>query len=333
MNWKPIAVIKKLKEEDNIHIENQKKNNEYRQQQIKNKLSIAQENARLDAIMASLPTESKLGRINRLAKEAEERERLKNEGDKIEQKLNEYKSFNSRQKYIFLDSKSKKYITGIKKPNRLDPEIVKAIRENNMRIKKLQKKAEKKLEQDTADNIIINNKIDKPYTIEIDDYDDEDDETIQDTINIVKKWISENKTPSIFLNKEDNKPVKKIKTTIESSDVKGNKKIIKMGVKSFKDKTISSIIIEKRKKNKNRTLALEKLKDVKYTDVLKSNMCISVGNNKKCKYGNTCRFAHNIYELTPFPCFFGKNCKVIKTCRHIHPDETKIEYCKRVGII
>ena len=45
--------------------------------------------------------------------------------------------------------------------------------------------------------------------------------------------------------------------------------------------------------------------------VKKSQMCNSVKNNSRCPHGKTCRFAHEVEELSPVMCQHGKNCKFV----------------------
>ena len=77
-------------------------------------------------------------------------------------------------------------------------------------------------------------------------------------------------------------------------------------------------------------------------------MCNSIMNNKICKYGNRCNFAHDINELNVTPCFYGYNCRNVyidfsynekkfknrnvNICHHIHPNEDIFAYYDRCKI-
>jgi hypothetical protein len=85
-----------------------------------------------------------------------------------------------------------------------------------------------------------------------------------------------------------------------------------------------------------RSQAFEKLKESKDKVISKSKMCSSFGTNKPCRHGGNCRFAHTVDELSPSECFFGTDCKFLhcpeRLCVFIHEQETKIQYCQRLGI-
>ena len=80
----------------------------------------------------------------------------------------------------------------------------------------------------------------------------------------------------------------------------------------------------------------------KYTQI-----CKSVINREKCKYGNKCCFAHTIEQFKPIRCNFGSRCFHVcyqgdckysntnekqKICMCIHEDESKEEFIKRIGL-
>jgi len=85
-----------------------------------------------------------------------------------------------------------------------------------------------------------------------------------------------------------------------------------------------------------RNKAFEKLKESKDKGNSKSKICTSFGTKKSCRHGENCRFAHTVDELSPSECFFGTDCKFLhcpeRLCVFIHEQETKIQYCQRVGI-
>ena len=85
---------------------------------------------------------------------------------------------------------------------------------------------------------------------------------------------------------------------------------------------------------------------------VKTKLCRSVYVNREgiiendCKYGVKCNFAHNFNELNINcnKCHFNKRCKNIEyynnyfynkksqiLCDRIHEDETKFNYCHRIG--
>ena len=91
--------------------------------------------------------------------------------------------------------------------------------------------------------------------------------------------------------------------------------------------------------NEERKQAFDLLKDVnrlKYS-LVKSTFCKSVtAEGFKCKYGKDCKFAHTVDELSPSVCVFKSSCKYIsnktKPCPHIHPNEDKKSFLKRLSI-
>jgi hypothetical protein len=100
--------------------------------------------------------------------------------------------------------------------------------------------------------------------------------------------------------------------------------------------------------NQERTRAFNILSDKKNLDkkLTKTKMCNSIINGTECKHGINCRFAHSRDELCMSDCLFGDRCKFVKiydgkiinsachkTCMHIHPMETKDQYCSRIGLI
>jgi len=96
---------------------------------------------------------------------------------------------------------------------------------------------------------------------------------------------------------------------------------------------------------------VEKIEEVK--DLSKTALCRSVIENGtlkphcgSCKiYKDTCRYAHNLEEISFRPCGFGGRCNTVyresatkycnrgkKVCRFIHPSEDVGEYFKRIGV-
>jgi hypothetical protein len=69
------------------------------------------------------------------------------------------------------------------------------------------------------------------------------------------------------------------------------------------------------------------------TNLIMTKMCKSVYTNIRCAHGEKCFFAHTIEQLNPSKCAFGDDCrKTGDECGFIHPFETKIEYCVRIGV-
>lgn len=74
----------------------------------------------------------------------------------------------------------------------------------------------------------------------------------------------------------------------------------------------------------------------------KTKLCESILQNKECRHGLNCRFAHSINELEKNICVFGNNCKYIeiidnkycnkgsKECLFQHPNETIQNYNERI---
>jgi hypothetical protein len=95
--------------------------------------------------------------------------------------------------------------------------------------------------------------------------------------------------------------------------------------------------------NNKKTVEVSDKKKSDFT-VKKSQMCNSVKTNSRCMHGKSCRFAHDVEELTPVMCQHGKNCKFVsfigdcyrnngnKLCTYQHTDEKIEEYLIRSGL-
>ena len=96
-----------------------------------------------------------------------------------------------------------------------------------------------------------------------------------------------------------------------------------------------------------RAKAFSSLADIKKIDgaLLRTQMCDSVANQKECRHGASCRYAHNVDELVFANCLFGATCKHVKyhgnvvytsvfgkTCNRLHPEETNASVCARSEI-
>ena len=387
--WNPIAFTNKMKKERRQEQIKNAADKAFADKVRENKLRMAAEEARLDAIVASLPTESKAGREERLKAEAAERNRLLEEAREKARKEDESRSFRYRKSNM---SDSGRYF----KLNKIDPKVKEAQKEEQIKKKKLEKKEEKKALEDAANGKFIpsntgnverdkliderlarerhikemivkdqQEKLDEPYidltgiddeigkNDEDNEEDNEEEEIMKIAINIVKSWANNPaKKESLYDKKIETKVIKeddsKEWTTIPSK--KRNEPIIlKMGAMSFRTEQYHKRVkeresIESRKyevipqteDEVEREAALIKLKESKGSVSTKSRMCSTYGTKQTCRHGNECKFAHSIEELTPSECFFGNKCQFIvstgRKCDHIHPQENKIAYCKRIGI-
>jgi len=93
------------------------------------------------------------------------------------------------------------------------------------------------------------------------------------------------------------------------------------------DKPVQNILLNKKKMD---------------TVLKKTKLCESILQNKECRHGLNCRFAHSSDELEKNVCVFGDNCKYIeikdntyynrgsKECLFQHPNETIQNYNQRV---
>ena len=390
INWKPLFFLEKIKEEKRQKDAEEASNKAFSDKIRNAKLVLAAEEARLDAIMALIPIESKMYRENRLMKEKNERIRLKEEADERARKADEERTIKNRQKNSSLGWASLRYIGGGQKLNsqsKIDPKILEAQRVEQAKKKNEEKKARKeeekkldelkrKFEEGTYDPIkpdetvrekfireqaikeakrekmikdTEKTRINEPYTVEIEglntELDEDDEDAIQVAIRIVKSWSNDsNKHDYIFehnvkkINQEKAKEAKAIMieddakhwvTVTTKIKIDSEKKfpfVLKMGAASFRSEQNKDIDHKNHYK-----LSLEKLKD---KDI--KLLCSSIVKKVKCKHGNLCRFAHSIDDFIPSECFFGDNCKFMnnneKKCIHIHPNENKITYCKRVGV-
>jgi len=392
LKWKPLFYLQKVREEKKLEDVKKAADKAFADKVRDNKLRMAAEEARLDAIVAALPTESKATREARLKAEAEERNRLIEEAREKARKEDESRSFRYRKSNM---SESGRYF----KLNKIDSKVKEAQKEEQLKKKKLEKKLEKKALEDVANGkftpsntgnaerdkliderlarerhikeMIVNEqqeKLDEPYIDltgiddEIEKNDDEEDneeeEIMKIAINIVKSWGSNlEKKDSIYDKKIVPKVIKeddsKEWTTVPSKNTrKIDPLILKMGAMSFKTEQYQKYqkrvkerenmdvnkyeVIPQTEDEIEREAALIKLKQSKGTVSTKSRMCSTYGTKQTCRHGNDCKFAHSIEELSPSDCFFGNKCQFIvstgRKCDHIHPQENKIAYCKRIGI-
>ena len=107
-----------------------------------------------------------------------------------------------------------------------------------------------------------------------------------------------------------------------------------------KDTSWTTVGPTKREKKQKRIIDIYS----KSTVQTKTRMCKSILNGMECKYGSKCSFAHTLEELTPQCCRFSERCKLVdwngskyvnkyeKTCKFIHPNETKQDYAIRNNI-
>jgi len=69
------------------------------------------------------------------------------------------------------------------------------------------------------------------------------------------------------------------------------------------------------------------------TKPTRTQMCRSIMQNRGPCTFRRCTFAHSVHELSPKACFFGDRCKHSEsTCGFIHCNETKEDFCERLGI-
>lgn len=67
--------------------------------------------------------------------------------------------------------------------------------------------------------------------------------------------------------------------------------------------------------------AIKKLHDKSVDGSYKTTPCKMIMCGKKCKYGNSCMFAHTSDELSVRKCHFGNRCRFKKTCKFAHPSD------------
>lgn len=79
---------------------------------------------------------------------------------------------------------------------------------------------------------------------------------------------------------------------------------------------------------------------------VKTVMCKSVAEGRKCTYGSKCRFAHSFDEMRKSPCKFGDECMFVccvgesvyknkgsqKVCAYWHCEESAESYAARLGL-
>ncbi|MEY3191812.1 MAG: hypothetical protein RL305_411, partial [Pseudomonadota bacterium] len=75
-----------------------------------------------------------------------------------------------------------------------------------------------------------------------------------------------------------------------------------------------------------------------------TKMCTFISNNKDCKHGINCRYAHSLNQLRVSNCLFGNSCKKfindgnisdknnIDECKFKHPIETDDQFFIRIGL-
>ena len=103
---------------------------------------------------------------------------------------------------------------------------------------------------------------------------------------------------------------------------------------------------EEEKKDSKRTEAFSMLADKEFLEkkLEKTRMCNSIDKKENCPHGDKCRFAHSLAELNISKCFFGNECRFIKSlngkvsncgskvCPHQHPNETIDEFYRRTNL-
>ena len=296
---------------------------------------IAADKSKWDAILASLPTESRLGRIKRLVKESNERQ--------LKSKLN----WLARKKKKKVKKKtlpqSHRRNGGGKRRNKgfdeRDKEVVRLRRATRKKERKAQKKIEEEKRQEEFKNAPSSKveNVTQNYIVDDDEEEDEEKEAEQEQIQFVHNHVIKNFDLDLdrYLKKIDDKVNAISSPWIQVGKKKKKKKIVVI-------KLLTPNMIKKEKIEKGRA----KLVDTKSmrTTLARSKMCRSVGTGRPCPHGDKCRYAHSPEELKVAPCFFKDACNRVskvgdcykncgrRKCLFLHPDEDMTSYCHRIGL-
>ena len=336
------ALHKKKEEEKKVEEEEKKV------EEKKKKLELL-EKAR---ILATLPTETKLGRYKRMKKKEEEK-RAAWLARKKKRKIPKKSLPFGHRRNGGGKSRSKKSTAAVgSKEEKIQIEVIKRRRA----LRKKVKKEEKKKEEEKRSLLFRNNAENKDTNvIEINYIKDEEDEEEEDLeTKMLEQEIKKQQTlmiQNIQLRKEAKEKVIELKKQKLEEDHANavfayHEALLRderenggwITVNKFKPKFKSNTEKEKKKKEKKkkekkkkevcpfqfvtpRMAGQKKIfnKQEMPTVLSKTRICESVHTGKRCRHGKRCRFAHTAQELQIRECFFGNRCRCVKkTCSGYH---------------
>lgn len=302
------------------------------------------EKAKWDAILAKLPTESKLGKQKRLAKEAAERE--------LKRKLTWAKRKKSSGKKLPFGHRrngggkrrAKMVQHGSVEAQRLEAVIKKRRATRRKAAKATKKEAEVKrtaefasaAPQKKTNTVVID-------YIKEDPIDSDDEEAVmlkkiekehqEAQANMIReiqekqakveeekerqRLFDENakiaeqfaKGEAALKDERENGTwsVVKKKSTTQPTPKKKKKKVTQ---KKMLFNFVTPRMAEEEKRREGRSKLMDK--DGMRERLIKTRMCNSVGSGRVCPHGSRCRYAHSVEELRVAPCFFKDACRHVK---------------------
>ena len=333
-----------LRERKRQEKEHQQRREKEKERKIKEKKD-AEEEAKREAIKASLPTESKLGKQKRLAKERNERQ-LKSKLSWLSRKKKRAVAkplpFGHRRNGG--GKRRGKTIKGFGKEAEREKEVIRLRRATKKKARKVQKKIDEEKRQEefkTAPPKVVE-LVTQDYIVEDSDKDEDEREAEQEQMQLVRDHVVKNfQAFEQYLAKSTKAKSTKAKSTATVKEAPwtrvGKKKERIVVIKLVTPKMIEEEKIEE---------GVAKLVDTKSmrTTLVRSKMCRSVGTGKPCPHGPKCRYAHSASELKVAPCFFKDACRHVRKCGDcykncckrkcffMHPGEDTAKYCKRLGL-
>ena len=320
------------------------------------KAAKAVEKAKWDAIMASLPTESREGKRKRLIKERNER-KLKSKLSWLARK----KKRKSVKKALPFGHRrngggkrrAKMAQHGTKEADRLTA-VVKKRRATRRKLVQMQKKEaeEKRAEEFKMFGSEKNNKtvtIDYIKEAEVDDSDEEaqmikalEKEAEQKQAEMVREIVIRKAEEEEAI-EEKKRAVADAKARAEFAEkeaalvderengswsmVESKKKVERKTSSSKKSKKkilaikfVTPKMVEEEKVQEGRASLVDK--EGMQSRLTKTRMCNSVGSGKPCRHGSRCRYAHSTDELRVGECFFKD------ACRHVRKTATGYSNCR-----
>lgn len=309
------------------------------------------------AILASLPTESRLGKKKRLEKEAAERElRAKLTWAAKKKKGCKPLPFGhrrngggkSRAKVVEMGSAAEKRQIEVQKARR-------ALKRKMRKEKKRQEEGERQVA--FANSPASPSKAREPvtpvdYIVESDSEDEETKLEKKLEAKLEQEKQMEIVRVHLLTREEKNLPSKEELQEKKEKEERARKQAKKeeeeswtrVGKEKKKVEVIKLVTPKMAEKEKVET-GLAKLMDTKNMrrSLVKSKLCRSVGTNTPCPHGANCRYAHSVDELQVPECFFKDACNRVRktahgykncrgSCMFLHPGENMAMYCKRVGI-
>ena len=325
--------------------EQQQRREKEKERKIKEKKD-AEDEAKWEAIKASLPTESRLGKQKRLAKERNERQLKSKLRWLARKKKTVAKPLPFGHRRNGGGKRRGKTIKGFGKEAEREKEVIRLRRATKKKARKLQKKLDEEKRQEEF-------KMAPPKVVElvtqdyiVNDQDDDEREAEQEQMQLVRDHVVKNfQDFEQYLTKTEAKTTEAKTTEAKVKETAKEAPWTRVGKKKEKIvviKLVTPKMIEEEKIEEG----VAKLVDTKSmrTTLVRSKMCRSVGTGKPCPHGSKCRYAHSPSELKVPPCFFEDACRHVRKCGgrykncckrkcfFMHPGEDMSQYCQRLGL-